>query len=251
MAGSVAHNDALPLLLFAAALERLFARRGPLPPFRGAVVGLLLAATASSKLSYAPPAGVIGLLTLSSQGHNAHRRTSLAFLSGAALGTLPMLLLASFAPTAFVFQVGYYNLDAVRAWAAERGELWRLSPPFRLLEWAFGMAKGPLLAVLIDSIALRRRGPPPTLTGLAAPLGPVVGAALIASLPRRCPVTDASIARIDADPPRAVLTGTQRNRPAAVPGGLDGLLDRWAWAHGYHAVDLQPNERLWLAPRKQ
>src|SRR5258705_2773329 len=60
-AGSVARDDALPLLLLAGALERLYAAAWPMRPGRAFVVGLLSAAAASTKISYALPAAAISV----------------------------------------------------------------------------------------------------------------------------------------------------------------------------------------------
>lgn len=64
-----------------------------------------------------------------------------------------------------------------------------------------------------------------------------------------CPITTASIERLGQRPPGATLTGTQHKHPGTIAGGLDGMLDRWAANHRYHAVAINRKNLLWLSPR--
>ena len=372
-AGSIARNDALPLLLLAGALERLYAAPGRLRPGRGFVVGLLAAAAASVKISYALPAAAICAQATWYALEPINRRAMLALLAGSLVGALPTLYLALLAPRPFLFQVYTYSNVAVPAWAALKGQSWRLTFPFRIAEWTANMMQGPLLAMLVMGTVIRWRIKKPE--ALAQPpigLGPVVAAAALASLlpmpdlrqymiplaaplipwfialawPRRyrqrsrwavllialiagagvagsalilirpngeeaplrvereahligriarqsgvtsiatlepvhvvdsgidldprfatgqflfragnvpacadpalCPITTASIERLGERSPGAILTGTQHKRPATIPGGLDGLLDRWAADHRYRAVSINRLNLLWLSPR--
>lgn len=84
-AGSIARNDALPLLLLTGALERLYASPGPLRPGRGFVVGLLSAAAASAKISYAFPAAAICAQAMWRAREPVHRRAMFALLAGSLL----------------------------------------------------------------------------------------------------------------------------------------------------------------------
>ncbi len=372
-AGSIARNDALPLLLLSGALERLYAAPGPLRPGRGFVVGLLSAAAASTKISYALPAAAICAQAMWQAREPATRRAMFALLAGSLVGALPTLYFALLTPRPFLFQVYSYNIVAVRAWAAVKGQLWRLTIPVRIAEWTARMMQGPLLAMLAMGIGIRlQTTKPEALAQPSIALGPVVGAAVLASLlpmpslrqyliplvaplipwfialawPRRpmrrsltavvlialitsagvgekashlirpngeeaplrvereahligrlarqygvtsiatlepvhavdsgidldprfatgqflfragnvsacvdpalCPLTAASLKRLAESPPGAILTGTQHKHPATIPGGLDGLLDRWASNHRYRAVAISHLNLLWLSRR--
>jgi hypothetical protein len=67
---------------------------------------------------------------------------------------------------------------------------------------------------------------------------------------RLCAVTFSSMSRLDHDPPGALLTGNERQLPPDFPGGLDGVIDRWAQTHGFVARALADHQTLWLAPRR-
>ena len=182
-AGSIARNDALPLLLLAGALERLYAAPGPLRPGRGFVVGLLSAAAASAKISYALPAAAICAQAMWRARDPVYRRAMLALLAGSLVGALPTLYFALLAPRPFVFQVYSYSIVAVHAWAALKGQLWRLTFPVRIAEWTARMSQGSMLAMLVMGIVIRWRSTKPEVPSqLAIALGPVVAAAVLASL---------------------------------------------------------------------
>lgn len=65
--------------------------------------------------------------------------------------------------------------------------------------------------------------------------------------PAMCAVTFNHLGRLDRDPPRLVLTGTERRSPRRIEGGLDGFLDDWARRRGYRALRFG-NQILWVAP---
>ena len=65
--------------------------------------------------------------------------------------------------------------------------------------------------------------------------------------PRLCGVTFAHLERLDQNPPRLVLTGTERRSPRRIEGGLDGHLDRWARRRGYRPHRFG-SHILWIAP---
>ena len=138
-AGSIARNDALPLLLFAGALERLYATPGSLRLRRGFFVGLFSAAAASAKISYALPAAAICVQAMWLAREPVNRRAMLALLTGSLVGTLPTLYFSLLAPRPLLFQVYSYNIVAVRAWAVLKGESWRLTIPIRIAEWTARM----------------------------------------------------------------------------------------------------------------
>ena len=181
-AGSIARNDALPLVLLAGALERLYTAPEPLRPGRGFVIGLLSMAAASAKISYALPAAAICAQALWRAREPIHRRAMLALLAGSLVGVLPTLYFALLAPRPFLFQVYSYSIVAVRAWAALKGQSWQLAMPNRIAEWTARMMQGPLLVMLVMGSVHRWR---PTKTeALSWPpiaLGPVVAATALAS----------------------------------------------------------------------
>jgi hypothetical protein len=182
-AGSIARNDALPLLLLAGALERLYTAPGQLRPGRGFLVGLLSVAAASAKISYALPAAAICAQAMWLAREPINRRAMLALLAGSFVGALPTLYFALLAPRPFLFQVYSYNIVAVRAWAALKGQSWRLTIPIRSAEWTARMMQGPLLAMLVTGIVIRwRTTMPESLARRPIALGPVVAAAVSASL---------------------------------------------------------------------
>ena len=373
MAGSIARNDALPLLLLAGALDRLYAAPGPMRSGRGFVVGLLAVAAASAKISYALPAAAVCAQALWRTRDPIHRRAMLALLAGSVVGALPTLYFAWLAPHPFLFQVYSYSVVAVRAWAVMKGQSLRLTAPNRIAEWSERMMTGPLLVMLVMGSVLRWRSTrPAALPQPPIALGPVVAATVLATIlpmpalrqyliplavplipwfvalawpmrdrnwirwitlasvpfavagvarsvvflirpnlneaplrvereahwvghiarqagatsiatlepvhavdsgldldprfatghflfragnvpacadPALCPITTASIDRLGEQPPGAILTGSQHEYPAAIAGGLDGLLDRWAADHGYRAVAIDRSDLLWLSPR--
>lgn len=63
-----------------------------------------------------------------------------------------------------------------------------------------------------------------------------------------CPVTFATMDRLDRNPPGALLTGTQHKHPGFIPGGLDGALDSWALSAHFRPVALNRRNLLWLGP---
>ena len=87
---TVARNDAMPMLLFAAALERLFAA-SPITPRRAALAGLCLALAASTKVSYALPAAAAAAMALW-HARRADRMPVAALIAGMAVGALPPAL---------------------------------------------------------------------------------------------------------------------------------------------------------------
>ena len=174
--GSVARNDALPMLMFAGALacwfgsERVSARRA----FFG---GLLVALAASTKISYALPAAAAGTMALW-HARAGDRRGVAALLGGLALGALPTVLFLALATRQFLFDAVHYSVDAVRAWQALNGTGERLDWLFKAKRLVGLMAMGPLLVLLV-AVAARWRSPTPRPLGLS--LGGLLLAALVAS----------------------------------------------------------------------
>lgn len=166
---TTARNDALPAMLFTAGLWALLAQA---PPRRAGwlagLAGLLFAAAAAAKISYAIPAGAAGLYAL------ATRRRPWWLAAGA----LPMLLLVAWtwrlAPTGFVFGTLSFPARAPALYYADRP--WKLSLAAKLVDSIKFLLLGPALAVLV-MVARRRpdwRGAVPWLivAGLVAALLP-------------------------------------------------------------------------------
>jgi hypothetical protein len=378
LGGSVARNDAIPFLFFAAGLERLYDTGGQISRGRAFLAGLLIACAASTKISYGPAAGVAGILALISWAlgrRRGLRGAEVAFLSGVALGVLPDVLFFLAAPDRFLFYVIRYSVEAVTAWSTLNGELDRLGWAARAMDLLDFLRQGPLLLLLFAALLIWRGrrlngGPRPLGIGLmpilfasilgvvlpmpayrqyvipmVAPLfiwvaafgadtfnkiferrrHQVVLAAMVIvvvglgfertlklelkaesgqrpfALERRahqigtdvraagleriagldaatlvdsglpldrrfatgpflfragnlaacsdaalCPVTYASLNRLDSDPPDAVLTGAHRLEPHGLPGGFDSLMDSWARSRGWAEVRLGGGYQLWL-----
>lgn len=163
---ATARNDLLPAAALAGALALL---PGPPPGrARAAVLGLLLAAAAAAKLSYALPAAAYG----------AHALCAPARRPGwTALGAAPMLLivalLAAAAPEAFRFEVIDFPARAPAEWyqRAAPAKLFWLTKALDALKF---LALGAALPALV--IGVWRRAPAPlpllALAGLAAGLAP-------------------------------------------------------------------------------
>ncbi len=153
--GSVARNDALPFLLFALSLERLFGVAAP-GRARLALAGLAVGLAASAKLSFAVPAATMLAMAL---WHGVwNRRASLAaLLAGMALGGAPILIAVALVPTIFLFDVYHYSIDAVAAWQALSGASHRLALPERLREFTLLALLGPVpwLSIAIGAVRAR------------------------------------------------------------------------------------------------
>jgi hypothetical protein len=158
-AGSVARNDALPLMLttagLAAFLRLLRDGRGG---WTALLAGLLLGAAASAKISYGLPAAAIGLFAL------LHWRTlgakQVALLaSGGLLGGLPTFCLIHLEPDAAWFGIIDYSLKAPQEWRTLNGQAFMLEWPLSLARLARFLAQGCGLIALVGMmlVATRRR----------------------------------------------------------------------------------------------
>lgn len=177
-AGSVARNDALPFLLLAVGVERLWSTPHP-GHWRMGYAGLALAAAASCKISYALPAAAIAATTLFVHGRTGPGRV-LAMLGGMVLGAFPTLIILAAAPRQGWFGMVAYSVDAVEAFQTLKQTPEQLSWPVRLARFAKFAALGPLLFLLVLAAltALRRRCP-----DRSAPyIGPLLIASLVAAL---------------------------------------------------------------------
>lgn len=178
-AGTVARNDALPLLLFIGALgASLAVASGRGGSAAAAAAGMLAAAAASAKISYAPPAAALGAMLLVGR-HLAPPRL-MAFTLGGLAGLLPSLILAAFAWEAFRFGVLDYSLEAPQQWRVLTGKWVMLTPTDKLGRLlGFALLGAPLAALLLVGWDRLRRG-----TGEHAALtllDPVIAAALVAA----------------------------------------------------------------------
>lgn len=163
-----ARNDALPAALLAAALigvargEGQGASRGS-----AALTGLLLAAAAAAKISYALPAIAYGLWALF---HRRHRPIWVM------IGTLPVLALMAAlfaaAPEGFLFGVLRFPSQAPAEYYAARP--WKLSWAAKALDSLKFLALGP---ALVGLLVVARARPPRLLVLL------MIGGAISAMLP--------------------------------------------------------------------
>lgn len=186
-AGSVARNDALPLLLHVTGLWLfLSAMRRSDGEGRYLLAGVALAAAASAKISYGLPAAALGgfaLLHLRTLG----ARGVAALALGGVIGALPTAWLWVLAPEAARFGIIDYALTAPVEWRTLNGQAFMLDAPLsavRLLRFlAEGCALLALLAVGGSMLRRWRRRAPAHLS--VALLEVVIVAGLLAAwLPR-------------------------------------------------------------------
>ena len=169
-----ARNDALPAALFTAALPFIVAAdRGAATKLTAMLVGLLLAAAAAAKVSYALPAAAYGVYAL------IHRRNLPHFV---AIGALPAISLVAgswwASPDAFTTEVLRFPSLAPAEYYAQAGRLWKLSYAAKAVDTLKFLALGPALVALVlafrDRYAARRLDAIDWLTiaGLVAALLP-------------------------------------------------------------------------------
>jgi hypothetical protein len=148
-----ARNDALPaaclsVALWLAVLNESGATRG-----RAAAIGLLLAAAAAAKISYALPAATYGVLALL----NAKRRRPF----WVAIGALPILAFVGWtlalSPLGFFFGAIGFPATAPADWYAARP--WKLSGAGKALDLLKFLALGPALIAIAALSARRDRRP--------------------------------------------------------------------------------------------
>lgn len=146
-----ARNDALPSALLAGALVAIARRdvtRG-----HAVLAGLLLAAAAAAKVSYALPAAAYGMWTLL----RAERRPLWT-----ALGALPVTAFVAgmwaLAPADFVFGVFTFPAEAPADYYADRP--WKLSMAAKLIDTLKFLALGPALIALLLTVRDRGRAGP-------------------------------------------------------------------------------------------
>ncbi len=158
-AGSVARNDALPLLLTTAGLAAFLNVVGNNQRhWRALLAGVLLGAAASAKISYGLPAAAVGLFAVL-HWRSLGARAVCALAVGGALGGLPTLWLALLAPDAAWFGIMDYSLKAPIEWRTLNGQAFMFDWPLSLARLLRYLAQGcgliALVAVLL--VATRRR----------------------------------------------------------------------------------------------
>jgi 4-amino-4-deoxy-L-arabinose transferase-like glycosyltransferase len=172
----VARNDVLPAVLMAFGLWLIVKNTG----WSRFGAGLAFSLAASAKISYAVPAAAVFLAGVWTRD-SAERRRTLWFAAGVAAGLLPTLVLAAFAPRAFLAETIVFPATVPAQYYTEIGKAWRLGPArfFQLLEAA---AIGP---ALIAAIEVARRGwtdrwldDPVRRAMIASALGGLISAAL-------------------------------------------------------------------------
>lgn len=144
-----ARNDALPAALLAGGIA--LAMRDAPGRGRAAATGLLFAAAAAAKISYALPAAAYGVWTLF---HPARRP------GWVALGALPPALLVAAcwwgSPAGFAFGVFGFPARAPAEYYAARP--WKLSLAAKLVDAAKFLALGPALLALVATVRAWRNG---------------------------------------------------------------------------------------------
>ncbi|MHA6722068.1 DUF2029 domain-containing protein [Sphingomonas sp. RS2018] len=155
-----ARNDALPAALFALALPAMLrAETGETTPRAAMLAGLLLAAAAAAKVSYALPAATYGIYAIAVRRHRP---------LWVAIGALPVVAftgwLAWEAPGGFVFGTLTFPTEAPAEYYVATGRAWKLSAAAKAVDLLKFLALGPaLLAIVAITI---RRGRRPSLAGL-------------------------------------------------------------------------------------
>jgi 4-amino-4-deoxy-L-arabinose transferase-like glycosyltransferase len=140
----VARNDALPAALFAAALIPILRAARDQGTREGALLaGLLLAAAAAAKVSYALPATAYGIVALIDRRHRP-----LWVASGSVLPVLFVLWMWRMAPNAFVFDTLTFPSAAPAEYYHAIGKAWKLSVGAKIVDVLKFLALGPALAAL-------------------------------------------------------------------------------------------------------
>jgi 4-amino-4-deoxy-L-arabinose transferase-like glycosyltransferase len=175
LAGALARNDALPMMLLAGAiLALLTAIERKDERVALALAGALFGLAASAKISFAVPAAGAGLFLLL-RAREFGARGLAAFGIGALAGLAPSLVFAIAAPEQFRFGVFSYSLEAPRQWWTYIGQADALVPSNRIVELLRLAAQGAILPALAAAALDRRRSDDRLLLDLMI-LGGVAGA---------------------------------------------------------------------------
>lgn len=155
-AGSLARNDALPMLLIASAVAALLIALPGRSPRAFAAAGLFLGLATSAKISAAlPAAGVVLFLIL--RVRTLGVRSFVAFGVGAFAGLLPCFVLAAVSPEAFRFDVFTYSLEAPVQWWTSVGKAINLTPAHRIVRLIELSAQGSILVAIAAALFDRER----------------------------------------------------------------------------------------------
>ena len=166
-----ARNDALPAACLAAALPLIVRQDRDATPLRALLTGLLLAAAAAAKISYALPAATYGAATLFNR-----RRLPLWVALGAAPPVAFVLWAVAQAPSAAAFGIFQFPSAAPAQFYA--ASTWKQSLVGKIGDTLKFLALGAALPTLALLVAARRRTRPTliealALAGLVAALLPV------------------------------------------------------------------------------
>lgn len=174
LAASLARNDALPMLLIAAAVTALLAAINSRSLRAFAAGGLFLGLATSAKISAAvPAAGAVLFLALRVREHGF--RSFVTFAIGAFIGLLPCFVFALAAPSEFRFDVFTYSLHAPVQWWSSVGSAARLEPAYRIARLVELSAQGSILIALAAALFDRGKSESKLLLDLMI-LGGMVGA---------------------------------------------------------------------------
>lgn len=150
-----ARNDALPLALFALALPALVrGAQGCATAGSALLAGLLLAAAAAAKVSYAVPAIGYGGLALIDR---RHRPVLVAMGAAPVAALVGCFYLAN--PAAFLFGVLGFPSRAPVEYYLGGGRAWKLGLLAKLVDTLKFLALGPALVAIVAVVRDRRREP--------------------------------------------------------------------------------------------
>lgn len=152
-----ARNDALPCALYAAALWLIV--RGREAPGEVVALGLLLAAAAAAKISYALPVATYGLLTL------GRPRRAIWLMLGALPVAALVLWTFALAPAGFLFGTLRFPSQAPAEYYLATGRAWKLGGLAKAVDTLKFLALGPALPA-VAAIAWRRPARPTLLDAL-------------------------------------------------------------------------------------
>lgn len=156
LAASLARNDALPMLLIAAAVTALLVAIDGRSSRAFAAAGLFLGLATSAKISAAlPAAGAALFLVLRAREYRF--RHLAAFALGGFAGLLPCFAFFLAAPSEFRFDVFTYSLDAPAQWWSSVGRAANLEPAHRIGRLIALSAQGSILVALAAALLDRKR----------------------------------------------------------------------------------------------
>jgi 4-amino-4-deoxy-L-arabinose transferase-like glycosyltransferase len=149
LASSLARNDALAMMLLAAALPPLLLATETKSARMFALGGLALGLAVSAKISAALPAAGAVLFILW-RGRHYGSSSLLALVAGLLFGLVPALVMALLAPGPFLFDVFAYNLEAPVQWWSSISAAAELEPLRRAVKLLGFASQGSILVALIS-----------------------------------------------------------------------------------------------------